>query len=929
MALAIVGQALLVSGNVLWAITPYVVAVIAVTTAVSNPTVASRDTTGSPSNDAAPDISSNIRAHPAHAFRRPEQLWAIGLMLLALALMAASLYLFPKGSPNALAWWFFGISVPLATASALAFDGRLFSLIGKFRAGTEFTLAFSSLLPWLGLSAVLLLAAVVRLYNLDGLPAGLWFDEADNINRAVIIRANPGATTVFAPSTNLPSLFLLPIALVVDLAGVSITTARLVSAAFGLGGVAAMFFLVRFMLGARAALVAALLTAVMRWDINWSRIGMHGITAPLFAALTAYLTFRAVRFGRRSDFVLAGGVMGLGMWFYASFRLFPLVIGLLLLHALVFNGEGRRRLLANAAIMGLAAFFVAAPVVQTAFVDSEDFFARTRTTSIFSVVPIDEAFGQMKTSMGRHLAMFHLKGDANPRHNLPDEPMLDFLSGALLILGAAIAFARWRNASMIVMPFWILLMLLPGVITLPWEAPQSLRVITVIPAVVALIAVAVSSIWVAGREAPWPRIRKYTPAFVAVLLAVIAFANVNTYFGRQARDPRVFASFSTDETLMAPDMQLQQRRGYSLMVSRQFLYGLTASLLADNPRFETIAAPHDIPLDPGQAWRGAAIYLEPREAGFFHLLRAYYPDAEFREVRPPSGGDVLYYSAVISRDLLQRDKGLIERRTFADGSIEESTKLGAASVWALDAAEIQVPFDVEWDGTLHIIQAGEYSLVLDGDTDAQVFLDDRPILSSGSPAVTINAAVGLHTLRVTGRVENLTEILRLLWRPPGGDLTPIPAKNLYHGAVRPVGLAGRFFQGNEERAGVSADALRVTPVADTFWYDPVLTEPYFAVWEGLLDVPQDGEYGFALEAFGDLKLFIDGALTADTQGESESRVKLVAGSRRIRLEYFSEFAPSEYEVRWAPPGQPLGPIPIESLRPDPQQMFEFVDSPGS
>jgi|GEM_PF-553480 len=924
LALAVLGQALLVSGHVLWAITPYVVAVVAVTTAVSNSSFVTGVTGSSASHANRPASPTPALSQVPSAGGRRQRRVAIALLVLALVLMASSLFLFPKGPPNALGWWFFGISVPLAAAAALMFDGRICSVVSKIREGAEISLSYRSALPCLGLTAILLLAALLRLYNLEGLPAGLWFDEADNIRQAADIRSNPGNALVFIRSTNLPSLFLMPIALVIDLAGISITTSRIVSVAFGIAGVAAMFFMGRTMLGTTVGLLAAFLTAVMRWDINWSRIGMHGITAPLFAALTAYLTFKAVNLGRRSDFVLAGGVMGLGMWFYASFRLFPLVVGLVLIHALLFNGNGRRRLLANIVFMVLAALFVAAPVVQSAIVDSEDFFDRTKATSIFTDRTLGESLDQMKTSLGKHLAMFHLKGDPNPRHNLPLAPMLDFLSGALLILGAAIAFTRWRNAALIILPFWVLLMLLPGVITVPWEAPQSLRSITAIPAVAALIAVAVSALWVAGRGAPWASVRRYTPVFVAVLLAVIAFSNISTYFGRQANHPDVYASFSTDETLMASDMELQQSRGYSLLVSPQFQFGLTAHLLADRPRLDTISAPQNIPLDPDQVWHGAAIYLEPREAGLYELLKAYYPNGEFREYRPPAGGDAMFYSAIISRARLNNVKGLVETRTYSDGLVEESIRLDSVSAWALDVSQDQVPFDLEWEGTLHIIQSGEYVLALDGDTDAQVFLDDRLILASGSPEARIRPAVGLHTLRLTGRVENRSETLRLLWQMPGGELTPIPAANLYHGDVRPVGLSGRFFKGNERQEEESADAMRVTPMANTFWYYPVLTESYYAVWGGKLDVPEDGEYRFSVKAFGDLKLYIDGALRADTQGESESVFSLTEGSWRIRLEYFSEFAPSDFEIQWAPPGQSFGQIPIERLSPDNQQMFELI-----
>ena len=112
---------------------------------------------------------------------------------------------------------------------------------------------------------------------------------------------------------------------------------------------------------------------------------------------------------------------------------------------------------------------------------------------------------------------------------------------------------------------------------------------------------------------------------------------------------------------MATHMIQQQRRGYSLFVSRQFLFSLTATLLANNPRLETIAAPINIPLDPAKAWLGASIYLEPREAGFYDVLKAYYPDAEFREFRPPAGGEPRFYSAVIRRAPRDRDQGRRER----------------------------------------------------------------------------------------------------------------------------------------------------------------------------------------------------------------------------------------------------------------------------
>lgn len=918
LVLGILAQALVSNGSFQWAITPYVVAVLAMALAVAKAPLSSQEP-----GARGWGLGTRVNPPPPAPSTQPLVRWGLAVMALGAALLASSLYLFTKEPPNTLAWYFYGLSVVLVVLALPAFENRWTPLVNAWKSRARLSFGIRDVLSWIGLAAVIIFALMVRLYNLSELPAGLWYDESDNISHARAIQSDPGSTPVFVRSTNLPSLFLLPIAAVVELTGVSITTGRLVSVAFGIIGIVAVFLLVRLMLGPLMGLVAAFLVAVMRWDINWSRIGMHGITAPLFAALTAYLTFRALRSGRFSDFGLAGAALGLGMWFYASFRLFPLVLAFILLHALVFRQEGRWRLVANTVVMVVAALVVAAPVVQSAIVDSDAFFARTSTTSVFFMMPLDDALREVKTSLGKHLMMFHYEGDPNARHNLPGAPMLDFLSGVLMVLGAGVALARWRNVALAVLPFWVLFMLLPGVITLPWEAPQSLRAIAVTPAVIALITLSIGAIWRVGRSAPWPRARKATPFFVAALLGAIAFMNINTYFGAQARHPEVFAAFTTDETLMAPHMLEQQRKGYSLLVSRQLLYSLTASLLANNPRLETIAAPTTIPLDPSRVWQGASIYFEPREAGFYQVMRAYYPDGEFREVRPPAGGDALFYSAVLSREQLERNQGLIEKRLLANGMAHEAIKTSTESIWFLESQPQDMPFDFTWEGTLHVVIPGEYMLMLEGMEEAEVFLDGRPILSGEERAARIEPAVGLHALEVRGRVTDHNSFLRLLWQIPGSEnLEPIPVNNLYHGPIRPIGLAGRFFASGEESEAV--DARRVTPTLDTFWYDPVISEPYLAVCDGTLQVNSGGQYRFRLDAFGGLKLLLDGELVAETPGGAEGQITLSPGSHRIRVEYITQNPPSEFDIQWSPPGEPMVPVPVELLTPDPQHMFRIV-----
>jgi len=123
---------------------------------------------------------------------------------------------------------------------------------------------------------VLVIVLLVRAYDLHDLPAGLYYDEANNLHHANLFQQDPSSIPVFIPSTNLLSLFPLPVSVLIRLRDITPTAGRLVAVAFGLSGVVAMFLLARMALGPVFGLVAAFLTDVMHWEISWSRIGMRG-----------------------------------------------------------------------------------------------------------------------------------------------------------------------------------------------------------------------------------------------------------------------------------------------------------------------------------------------------------------------------------------------------------------------------------------------------------------------------------------------------------------------------------------------------------------------------------------------------------------------------------------------------------------------------
>ena len=920
LALAVAGQLVVSNGALHWAIAPYLVAAVSFAVAgyaAIRSTPAERtsaEETPSPASSALPLVWPRERSLGLYAFG------------VAAALLLVALWGFWRGPPNAVAWFAYGASVLVLLAALPSLEGRWSALVRRAREGPLLSIGWRPLAISAALCLVLLLALLIRLYQLDELPAGLWYDEADNLVHAREIQRSPGDAPVFVRSTHLPSLFLMPIAAVIELTGLTVTSGRLVSVAFGIAGVAAVFLLVRSILGSHLALVAAFLMAVSRWDINWSRIGMHGITAVLFASLTAYLTLRALRSGRLHDYGYAGAALGVGMWFYSAHRMFPLVVGFMLLHHLLTQRPRIRRFAVRVLVLGAVALFVAAPVVQYAASDPEVFFERTSTSSVFSHAPLTTALGQVVGNLGDHILMFNYKGDANPRHNLPGAPMLDFLSGVLLVLGIGVALASWRRVELASLPVWLLVMVLPGVLTLHWESPQSLRSIGALPAAVVLIALAVGVLLRTGMTAPWRSVRLAAPVVVALVLAVIAYANISAYFVSQAGDPRVYAAFSTDETLVGRDMVDQQRLGRSLMISRQLLHSLSISLIAGAPPTQVLRVPDGVPIDASRAPNGAAVYLEPREASVYRLLREYYPNGVYREVRAPAGGDPIYYSAVITREHLREAHGLRAEYTHPAGTSRSEIQPTLEAGWPLGSAHGDLPFEVEWTGALHVAEPGRYLLRLEDDVDAEVLLDGRRLLGGDDREVSIEPAVGLHSVAVKGRVDPPGGFLRILWKPPDGELAPVPSGSLFHGTVRPVGLAGSFTPAG---GGQDTAIAHVTPALDAFYYDPVVPEPSTAVWEGYLEIPETGDYRFELQGAGDVSLAIDGAALDDGPEPSShlnSTRWLAAGEHSIRVEFRSQAPPSDFRMLWAPPDRPLAPIPFDTLSPSPDRMFRVVET---
>ena len=856
--------------------------------------------------------------------------WGVALLALAGICTLLSLRLFGRSASSSTAWLLYLASVALFVAAFWAMEfvprkwnlRQFFSRLWPPRTGTVILLA------------ILIVAAFVRLYNLDSLPFGVWYDEADNGLWALRIIEDSSYRPIYVESTNLPAHFLYLVAFSFKLFGVSVWAIRLITAGLGVLTVMAGYFLVREIFDYRLAIVAAFLLAVSRWDVNFSRLGMHGVSTPFFAALAAYFLVKALRTEQYLDSALGGVALGLGLCFYAPFRLFPFVIGLFLVHRAIVERGFVRRCYPGVLVFILAALLVFAPVGQFAWQHPKTFFDRTQVTSIFKDKTRSQAIEAVRQSAKQHFLMFNYRGDPNGRHNLPGEPMLDFVTSALFVLGLGYSLSRWRQPQYWFLVFWLVVMLCGGILSLEFEAPQSLRAIGTLPVAYVLACV---PLYLIATE--WDKaVRRWCWLPVAaccLLLAQIGWKNMHTYFQVQARDFAVWNAFSTAETLTARRMA-EMGPDYDFHVISLYHNHPVLRFLARNvTQYERLETTDTMPLrESGE--REAVLFFDPERRPLFLEARRYYPGGTFEEFQPPFGGPTVLYYCQLTPTQIKGIQGLIGR--YYQGSGEERRPEPAEGEkpilerkdsqlsfdWEADPP-LPAPFNARWEGILYVPRYGPYSLGLVAPAAGQVYLDenvllDEPgeaklLLAKGNHALRVEAALPLFPPKVGGMKGGGRG--DLYWQPPGEPPNPIPQQFLY--TAPPVtnnGLLGRYYR-DLDWAGEPV-LEQIDPTLALYFHVTLLRRPYTVEWTGKLEAPTNGGYGFGLESIDDSWLYVDGVPVVETHVPNqyrEGQISLTAGWHDITVRYVDRTDHSHINLYWRPPGGGQEIIPSERLLP--------------
>ncbi|HYU17903.1 MAG TPA: glycosyltransferase family 39 protein, partial [Chloroflexota bacterium] len=828
------------------------------------------------------------------------------------ALNAFALVLFWRGVQPSLAWtaW---------AASLVAAGSVAWSLAGRPR---------PALWPTRELAAVLVLTALgaaFRLYRLDELPPGLWWDEAVGGLEALKILRQPDYRPIYAAGlVNSGYLWFYLSAAFVNWLGPTPQALRLAALVGGVLYVPVMYGLGRQLFGPRAALPAAAIAAVLLWNVNFSRNGWSYAWTLTSDALAITLLARALLLHRPGAALAAGLAWGIALHAYTASRLIlPIALALVAIIAL---RERQRFLVRHAASLAtccLGIILAASPLLLDAWLRPADYAARPQQVFIWNEVQRAGRLDPLLDSLRQHVLMFNVAGDRNGRHNLPGAPMLDQVTAALFVLGLGLALTRLRQPAWLLVVLWCVVGLMGGALTLAFEAPQALRAIEAQTPAILFAAGALGVLPALARRARSDTGARWGTALVGILLASAVGLNYQAYFVLKATDFAAWAAYSTSEAIAAQRAE-PLAASANVYLDDTWVDHPTVKFLAPDlkepRRLDPLA---NVPLrDP----RPAAVFLTGELTAPIDDLLGLYPDTWVEGYAPPFGGPTVARAAFIPTSDLEQARGLSATYTPLGGRPPTIGVLRSLELdWSALGGPIATSFDLEIAGVIAAPAFGRYQFAVEGPPGATLELDGMPVATAEAGG-ELTFARGNHQIRLTARFESPAS-LSVRWARPGeGQERAIPDDALFSAPLAWRGLLARYRRGTDWEAPVQFAQIDRYPQRRVHLLP--LPRPYSVELSGRLYVERPGTYRFATDAIGRAWLWIDERLLANDIGgrSAEASVVLEQGFHQIRARFLDQDQFSRFDVLWTPPGGNPESIPTRVLYPPVGQLEESAAS---
>lgn len=343
----------------------------------------------------------------------------------------------------------------------------------------------------LTLVGIFVIALFMRVYHLDRVPPGIHADEVINGEIAQIAKTQ-GPRIFYAVAGGREGLYHLALAASTSLPIPVHWQMRLPSILSSLVGLIITFVWVRRTFGFWAAVTAAGSMAATFWAVGLGRAALRATMILPIAAAIIWLLLSLIGEDRHHEasavrenghsaqwlfwakLVALALLIGLSVYTYRSARLVPLIVVFFLLYLFVWHRPVPGHLLLAFAgslliCLPLAIFLIKNPGAEPRIAEVDRPWREM----------LDGNPGPVLKGVVVTIGMFGWQGDPESHYNLAGRPVFDPVGAFLFYAGLLLAISRIKKPRYALILIWLLVGLLPGIVTEP--VPHFVHTVTAMP----------------------------------------------------------------------------------------------------------------------------------------------------------------------------------------------------------------------------------------------------------------------------------------------------------------------------------------------------------------------------------------------------------------------------------------------------------------
>ncbi|HXL72068.1 MAG TPA: glycosyltransferase family 39 protein, partial [bacterium] len=394
------------------------------------------------------------------------------------------------------------------------------------------------------LLSILGLACFFRLYRINSLPAGMHTDQGLTGLFALRIEHEGWRPFYELYKSEVPIIPLFyQLAAWFSLAGDSLFHFHLFFTIQALIALVFFYATVRQLSGPKTALLSLFILAVIRWNWIETRTCYPSTEAAFYLFGTLCFWVYGLQKQKVWAFILSALFMGAGLYTYQIFKLVPILFVVYAVWECFQSREKPGVRFSTMVYYFFVVFLLALPLLNY-FWHEKIISEREKGVFIGNQIVEQKSLKPLWDVWTGNALMFNRTGDEIARHNIPGHRMLDDVTGAFFILGLGLAFRRWKHRDSFYLLAGFFVLELAGLLS---NEPNNSNRLVVLTAFVAYFAGSfLEFIW-SYLEQVFPSRKKIIAVTAAIVLAVMAFQNVYTYFVEQANNEECHLSLGLEQ----------------------------------------------------------------------------------------------------------------------------------------------------------------------------------------------------------------------------------------------------------------------------------------------------------------------------------------------------------------------------------------------